>query len=66
MNKTIVVSLAILGLSASAALAAKTHHHGKKPVASTATAPANPMPFGAVSSTDKEMYLRNKRESGVK
>jgi hypothetical protein len=27
---------------------------------------ANPMPFGGVSSADREMYLRNKRESGIK
>jgi hypothetical protein len=34
MNK-ILVSVAILSLSTSAALAAKTHHHAKKPAAST-------------------------------
>ena len=27
---------------------------------------AAPMGFGQVSSADREMYLRNKRESGVK
>ena len=73
MNK-IFVSLAILSLSTSAALAAKTHHHAKKPAASTTAmnpspfggAGAAPMGFGQVSSADREMYLRNKRESGVK
>jgi hypothetical protein len=72
MNK-ILVSLAILSLSTSAALAAKTHH-AKKPAASTTAmnpspfggAGAAPLGFGQVSSADREMYLRNKRESGVK
>jgi hypothetical protein len=66
MKKTIIVSIAILGLSTSAALAAKAHH-AKKPAESTAMNTSSPtMPFGGVSSADKEMYLRNKRESGVK
>jgi len=75
MNKTIIVSLAILSLSTSVALAAKAHH-AKKPAASTTamnpSGPTNasplggPLGFGAVSSADREMYLRNKRESGVK
>jgi hypothetical protein len=65
MHKTLIVSLAVLGLSTSAALAAK--HHAKKPAASTAMSTPSPMmPFGTVSSADKEMYMRNKRESGVK
>jgi hypothetical protein len=40
----------------------------KKPAESTATAPSGPMmmPFGAVSSADKEMYMKNKHDSGVK
>ena len=41
MNKTIIVSIAILGLSTSAALAAKAHH-AKKPAASTAMNPSGP------------------------
>jgi hypothetical protein len=75
MHKIIIVSLAIIGLSTSAALAKK--HHAKKPAASTAamnstSGPTNasplggPMGFGATSSADREMYLRNKRESGMK
>jgi hypothetical protein len=61
-------------LSTSAALAAK--HHAKKPAASTTamnpSGPTNPSPFGGpmgfgtTSSADREMYMRNKRESGVK
>ena len=66
MNKAIIVSLAILGLSTSAALAARTHHHAKKPDATTAwTAPA-PTHLFQVSDADKALYLKNKRESGVK
>jgi hypothetical protein len=65
MNKIIIVSLAVLGFSTSAALAAK--HQAKKPAASTtASTPAPMMPFYTASSADKEMYMRNKRESGVK
>jgi len=74
MNKVIIVSLTVLGFSTSAAMAAK--HHAKKHAATTAamnpSGPTNPSPFGgpmafgATSSADHEMYLRNKRESGVK
>ena len=66
MNKVIIVSVAILGLSTSAALAAK--HHAKKP---EAAAPAGPT-YAAethifhVSDADKELYMKNKREAGVK
>lgn len=64
MNKTIIVSLAILSLSTSAALAAK--HHAKKPdAAPLASAPA-PTSLFVVSAADKELYAKNKRESGVK
>ena len=73
MTKMIIVSLAIVSLSTSAAWALKASHHAahhaKKPAASTAmntSGPTTTWPFGGVSSADKEMYLRNKRESGVK
>jgi hypothetical protein len=76
MHKTIIVSLAVLGLSTSAAFAANAHHakhHAKKPAAAAAattapnqSGPMNPMPFGAASSADHERYLKNKQESGVK
>jgi hypothetical protein len=92
MNKSILVSLAILTLSTSVALAAQRTHHSqaKKPNASATamnpnpSSPTNPSPFGgagtspfggvgtspvgrpgAASNNDHEMYLRNKRESGV-
>jgi hypothetical protein len=65
MNKTVIVSIAILSLSTSAALAAK--HHAKKPpdAASAASMPA-PTQLFVVNSADKELYAKNKRESGVK
>lgn len=66
MNKVIIVSLAILGLSTSAALAAK--HHAKKPEAAAATGPtyAAETHIFHVSDADKALYMKNKREAGVK
>ena len=65
MNKVIIVSLAILGLSASAALAAK--HHAKKPEAApAATNYATETHIFHVSDGDKALYMKNKREAGVK
>jgi hypothetical protein len=64
MNKAIIVSIAILGLSTSAALAAK--HHAKKPDAAPAASMPAPTQLFAVSPADKEMYAKNKRESGMK
>jgi hypothetical protein len=65
MNKAIIVSLAILGLSTSAALAAKSHH-AKKPAAPAASAAAPATQIFQVSDADKKLYAKNKRESGVK
>lgn len=65
MNKAIIVSLAILGLSTSAALAAKSHHMKKPEAAAAMSAPA-PTQLFVVSAADKAMYAKNKRESGVK
>lgn len=64
MNKAIIVSLAILGLSTSAALAAK--HHVKKPAEAPAASTPAPTNLFVVSDADKALYARNKRESGVK
>ena len=65
MKKIVIVSVAILGLSTSAALAAK--HHAKKPAASSAmSTPAPMMPFYTASSADKQLYVKNKHDSGVK
>jgi hypothetical protein len=65
MNKTIIVSLAILSLSTSAALAAKTHHAKRPPAVPTASTPG-PTNLFTVSAADKELYAKSKRESGVK
>lgn len=78
MNKSILVSLAILTLSTSVALAAqRTHHsramkhsHAVKPNASAAaTNPTgvgpSPVGWGGVSSGDRDMYARNQHDSGL-
>jgi hypothetical protein len=66
MNKVIIVSLAILGLSTSAALA-KTHHAKKPAAAPVATAaPAAETHIFQTSDADKALYAKNKRESGMK
>ncbi len=73
MNKLIIVGVAIIGLTSPAWALKYPHHasahHAKKPATSTAAAnmaAQTTWPFGGVSSADKEMYLRNKRESGLK
>jgi hypothetical protein len=65
MKKTVIVSAAILGLSTSAALAAKTHH-AKPAAAPAASTPAAETHIFQVSDADKMLYARNKREAGVK
>ncbi len=62
MKKTII-AFAVLSLSASAALAAKSHH-AKKPAAAPAAA-STPMPF-APTEADKKLYAKNKHDSGMK
>jgi hypothetical protein len=64
MNKAIIISLAVLGLSTSAA-SAKTHHAKKPEATAAATMPA-PTQLFVVSDADKKLYAKNKRESGVK
>jgi hypothetical protein len=77
MNKLIIAGIAVVGLSMSPAWAMKYPHHAHhatarqatKPAASTVaanTAAQTTWPFGGASSADKELYARNKRESGVK
>jgi hypothetical protein len=65
MNKVVIVSVAILGLSTSAALAAKTRH-AKPAAAPAASAPAPETHMFQVSDADKKLYAKNKRESGMK
>jgi hypothetical protein len=68
MNRTVLVSLAIFAVFTSGALAAKK---GAKPQASAAAATANTGPtappmFGQVSATDRALYAKSQRESGMK
>jgi hypothetical protein len=67
MKKILVVSLAILAVSTSGALAKKA----AKPTAPAAAATTNtggssPMMFGQVSAADRELYKKNQRDSGIK
>jgi|GEM_PF-1898354 len=66
MNKAIIVSVAILGLSTSAALAAKPHHAKKPAAAPAATTYAAETHLFQVSDADKALYAKNKREAGMK
>jgi hypothetical protein len=78
MKKNILIGLAILTVSTSAALAAhRTHHsHAMKPNASAAaTNPnanvfgvggASPGIWGGVSASDHALYIKNQHDSGVK
>jgi hypothetical protein len=70
MTKSILVSLAILTLSTSAALAAHpTHHrHAMNASAAVGASPVvGPSPVfwtGGVSSSDRALYIRNLHDSG--
>lgn len=68
--KGILVGLAVLAVSTSAALAAhRTHHkHMMKPPAAAATNPGgmSPVMFGGVSAEDHALYLKNLHDSGMK
>ena len=77
MKKNILIGLAILTVSTSAALAAhRTHSHAMKPNASAAaTNPnanvfgvggASPVMLGGVSASDHNLYIKNLHDSGVK
>src|SRR5260370_18374884 len=76
MTKSILVSLAILTLSTSVALAAQRTHHSRAMKPSASAAAMNPNAFGGVggpspvvwqggvSSSDRDLYFRNLRDSG--
>jgi hypothetical protein len=69
MTKSILVSLAILTLSASAVLAAhRTHHRhaiNRPAVNAVAGVGASPVVWtGGVSSSDRDLYMRNLHDSG--
>jgi hypothetical protein len=64
MTKGLLVSLAILTLSTSAALAAHRTHHPDA-MKAFAAVPAPPIGWtGGVSSSDHTMHLRNLHDSG--
>ncbi len=69
--KGILVGLAILAVSTSAALAAHRTHHKqtmKPQAAAAATNPGgmSPVMFGGVSAEDRALYVRNLHDSGMK
>jgi hypothetical protein len=67
MTKSILVSLAILTLSTSAALAAhRTYHHrhAMNAHAAVLASPAQVGWTGGVSSKDHEMYMKNLHDAG--
>jgi hypothetical protein len=84
MTKCILVSLAILTLSTSVALAVQRTHHSRAMKPSASAAAMNPSPYarpmtsnafggvgpspvvwqGGVSSSDRDLYFRNQRDSG--
>jgi hypothetical protein len=64
VKKNIIIGLAILAVSTSAALAAKKP---KAPAAAAATTTTSASPMmGQVSAADKAMYKKNKHDSGMK
>ena len=64
MKKIILVGLAILAVSTSAALAKKAMKP-KAPAAATTTGSTGPL-MGQVSAADRALYVKNKHDSGVK
>ena len=62
MTRSIVVGLAVLALSTSAAFAAHRHHHHAMHSGVAPAAPA--MWMGGASSNDHAMYLKNERDAG--
>jgi hypothetical protein len=70
MKKNVLIGLAILAVSTSAALAAHRTHHAMKPkaaaAAATTTGSASPLIVGQVSAADRALYAKNQRDSGMK
>ena len=65
MIKSTLVTLAILTLSASAALAAHRTHHQSNAMNAFAGAGASPVvSTGGVSSSDRATYIRNLHDAG--
>src|ERR1700687_4441203 len=65
MKKIILVGLAILAVSTSAALAKKAMKPKAPAAAATTTASAMPV-MGQVSAADRALYKKNKHDSGMK
>jgi hypothetical protein len=68
MKKTVLVGLAILAVSTSGALAAKKTTKPKAAAAATTTntGGAAPVMLGQVSASDRALYEKSQRESGMK
>jgi hypothetical protein len=64
MTKSIIVGLAVLTLSTSAALAAHRTHHPHAMNASAGVGASPVLWMGGVSNSDREMYIRNLHDSG--
>jgi hypothetical protein len=64
MTKSILVSLAVLTLSTSAALAAHRTHHRHAMNAYTSVGASPVVWTGGVSSSDHATYIRNLHDSG--
>jgi hypothetical protein len=65
MNK-VLIGVAILAISTSAAFAKHKAHHMMKPkAAAAAPAPSGPMMMNP-SAADKKMYMKNMHDSGMK
>ena len=66
MKKIIVVGFAILAVSTSPVLAKKAAKPKAPAAAAAATAPGPGPMMGPGSAKDREMYMKNKRDSGMK
>jgi hypothetical protein len=64
MTKSILVTLAVLTLSTSAALAAQRTHHRQAMDASASMGAPPVIWMGGVSSTDRDLYIKNLHDSG--
>ena len=65
--KKIVVGLAIVAFSTTAAFAAHMHHHhAMKPKEAAAASSPNVFVPGGVSAADKALYVKNEHDSGMK
>jgi hypothetical protein len=66
MKKILLVSLAILAVSTSGALAKKGKPKAPAAAAATTTTMGGPAPFMQTSAKDLELYKKNQRDSGIK